>query len=66
MSNGLPRFELKRIADDRHWAIINQEGTIVHRYPDSLEDHARRMVEALNYIGFRYANEGLDYIDSED
>ena len=50
MSNGLPGFGLRKIEEDRHWAIVNQEGTIVHLYPDSLEDHDCRIVYYFNLI----------------
>ena len=59
-------FTVHWISEDQHWVIRNGDGMIVHRYQKSMSDYAHLMAQSLNWIGFRYAEEGMDFIDGFD
>lgn len=64
--NGKKGFDIQWVEADQHWAIVNQRGIIVQRYPSSCREEADAVAQSLNWIGYRYADEGLDFINGRD
>lgn len=64
--NGEKQFEVKWIPDDMHWGIVNASGRVVQRFQASCVDDAHRFCAGVNYVGYRYVDESLDYGDGSD
>lgn len=59
-------FNVRWCSDDQHWQVFNSAGKVVQRFPKNMKDYAAAFVDSLNWIGFRYAEEGLDFGDGSD